>query len=241
VSEEVGAVSPGRIERVVLSVLRAYAPQSATRPVVTLSWARTAAGAIAAADGSPMAVSGPESLVLTHRLRALHAAILVGVQTVLSDDPLLSVRSVAGPQPRPVILDSRLRTPPRARLLGRADTAPWIFHGEGADAAAARALEQAGARLFAVGRDPTGLDLAAVCALLRGEGIVSLMVEGGARVLASFLASGLADQAVVTTSPSTTGGIRGPDLPVFAASEGERYGDDTVLWGRLAATPYREQ
>jgi riboflavin biosynthesis pyrimidine reductase len=117
----------------VLSVLAAGG--TAGLPVVTLAWARTSSGAIAAADGSRTAVSGSESLLLTHRLRALHRAILVGIQTVLSDDPLLSVRLVEGSQPRPVVLDSRLRTPPRARLLTRPDMAPWIFHAGNGDPA----------------------------------------------------------------------------------------------------------
>jgi len=96
-------------------------------PLVTVSWAQSANGAIAAADGSPVALSGPESLRLTHRLRALHGAIMVGIETVIADDPLLSVRLAEGPQPQPVILDSRLRFPPGARLLSRADRKPWIF------------------------------------------------------------------------------------------------------------------
>jgi GTP cyclohydrolase II len=199
-------------------------------PVVTLSWACTATGAIAAPDGSRTAVSGDESLVLTHRLRAMHAAILVGIQTVLSDDPLLSVRLVEGPQPRPVVLDSRLRTPARARLLSRPDTAPWIFHA-GSAGAAGEELLRAGARLFAVGCTAEGLDLREVLAVLSAQGIGSVMVEGGARVLAAFLTAGLAAQAVVTTSPSRMDGIRGPSIPHFATTMRERYGKDIVLWG----------
>ncbi|MGA2480849.1 MAG: RibD family protein [Spirochaetia bacterium] len=223
----------GRIETAVLSVLRAQA--GGTLPVVTLSWARTAAGAIAAADGVRTAVSGSESLVLTHRLRAMHGAILVGVQTVLSDNPLLSVRLVDGKQPRPIVLDSRLRTPAAARLLSRADMVPWIFHAENAQdtQSAAEQLERAGARLFTVPCGPWGLELAAVLAGIRAEGIDSLMVEGGARVLESFIASALAAQAVITTSPSRMEGIPGPAIPPFIVRESERYGADTVLWGKF--------
>jgi riboflavin-specific deaminase-like protein len=226
----VSSPGTGRIEAAVLSVLRARAAEAP--PAVTLSWARTAAGAIAAPDGARTAVSGSESLALTHRLRSMHGAILVGIQTVLSDNPLLSVRLVDGPQPRPIVLDSRLRLPASARLLSRSDMMPWIFHVEGAEAASTE-LERAGARLFAVPRGPGGLDLAAVLAVLRGQGIASLMVEGGARVLQSFIAAALASQAVITTSPSLLEGIPGPGIPQFVATEKEPYGQDTVLWGRF--------
>ena len=216
-----------------LSVLRAQ--EAEALPVVTLSWARTAAGAIAAPGGARTAVSGSESLLLTHRLRAMHAGILVGIQTLLSDNPLLSVRLVDGPQPRPIVLDSRLRIPASARLLSRADMLPWIFHAEGSEGAGAASaeLERAGARLFAVPCGPGGLDLRAVLAVLRGQGIASVMVEGGARVLQSFIAAALASQAVITTSPSLLEGILGPDIPQFVATEKEPYGQDTVLWGRF--------
>ena len=229
--EEVSPEGTGSIENAVLSVLRAAGTEG--RPVVTLSWARTATGAIAAANGSRTAVSGDESLVLTHRLRAMHAAILVGIQTVLSDDPLLSVRLVEGPQPRPVVLDSRLRTPPRGQLLSRPDTAPWIFHA-GSAGPAGEELRRAGARLFAVGCGAHGLDLQEVLATLRAEGIPSVMVEGGARVLEAFLFAGLAAQAVITTSPSRMDGIRGPGVPHFATTLVERYGGDIVLWGSFS-------
>ncbi|MGD0728308.1 MAG: dihydrofolate reductase family protein, partial [Spirochaetia bacterium] len=84
----------GRIEQETLRVLREA--RRGSLPVVTVSWARSVTGAIAAADGARTPLSGPESLLLTHRLRAMHEAILVGIQTVLSDDPLLSVRLVEG-------------------------------------------------------------------------------------------------------------------------------------------------
>ena len=216
-----------------LSVLRAQ--EAEALPVVTLSWARTAAGAIAAPGGARTAVSGSESLLLTHRLRAMHAGILVGIQTLLSDNSLLSVRLVDGPQPRPIVLDSRLRIPASARLLSRADILPWIFHAEGSEGAGAASteLERAGARLFAVPCGTGGLDLRAVLAVLRGQGIASVMVEGGARVLQSFIAAALASQAVITTSPSLLEGIPGPDTPQFVATEKEPYGQDMVLWGRF--------
>jgi GTP cyclohydrolase II len=224
----------GRIAQETLRVLRA-AP-SDSLPVVTVSWARSVTGAIAAADGARTPLSGPESLRLTHRLRAMHDAILVGIQTVLSDDPLLSVRLVDGAQPQPVILDSRLRFPPGARLLSRTDRKPWIFHLEGAETAArGPVLVRGGARLFPVPRGKGGLDLRHVLAALLSEGIRSLMVEGGARVLDSFISQGLASQAVITVSPMIIEGIPGPRMPETPHSLRERCGSDELVWVEFRA------
>lgn len=225
-----------RIEQEVLRVLQGTSRGEG--PAVTLSWARSVTGAIAAADGARTALSGPESLLLIHRLRAMHEAILVGIQTVLSDDPLLSVRLVQGAQPQPVVLDSRLRFPPDAQLLSRADRKPWIFHSEDEGSPAtgeqgsvsALTLERKGARLFSVHRSDRGLDLHQVLAALLAEGIHSLMVEGGARVLESFMSQGLASQAVITVSPLRIEGIQGPRMPGTGISLRERYGIDEVVW-----------
>jgi GTP cyclohydrolase II len=214
----------------VREVLSLLAGEPAALPVVTLSWARSSAGAIAGPDGAPAALSGPESLRLTHRLRTLHDAILVGIRTVLADDPLLSSRLVEGRQPQPVVLDSRLRFPLTARLLARADRKPWIFCGD-APMPAEDALVARGARVFHVASVGGSLDLREVLAVLRSQGIASVMVEGGARVLAAFLGAGLVSQIVVTTSPSTLVGVPGPELPRCARSLEERWGSDTVTWG----------
>jgi riboflavin-specific deaminase-like protein len=201
-------------------------------PLVTVSWAQSASGAIARADGTPVALSGPESLLVTHHLRALHDAILVGIGTVIADNPLLSVRLVEGHQPRTVILDSNLRFPADARLLAREDMKPWIFHAQDTPPGdAGRELQKRGARLFPVPRSGAGLDLRAVLRALAAQGISSVMVEGGARVLRSFLASGCAAQAVVTVSPAAIDGVPGPGVPSFRFSVQERHGNDTVTWG----------
>jgi riboflavin-specific deaminase-like protein len=225
-----------RILREALAVLHAH---SGPLPVVTVTWAQSACGAIASADGRPLLLSGPESMLLTHRLRAAHDAILVGIQTVIADDPLLSVRlppePPPHPQPQPVVLDSRLRFPVSARLLARDDRKPWIFTCSDAEASNQKAttLERRGARIFRVRRGPGGLDLYPVLQALAAEGIGSLMVEGGARVLRAFIAAGFADQVVLTTSPSLATGLQGPDLPGIVQSVTERLGADSVTWGTL--------
>jgi 3,4-dihydroxy 2-butanone 4-phosphate synthase/GTP cyclohydrolase II len=221
------------IEKAVRECLR---EQGLTRPVVTVTWAQSARGAIAGPGGTPAALSGAESLAMTHRLRAMHDAILVGIRTILSDDPLLSVRLAEGPQPQPVVLDTRLRFPDGARLLGRADRKPWIFHAGGSARTAAR-LESRGAVLFSVSRGPGGLDLAEVLDRLRGVGVGSLLVEGGAQVLRSFLSQGFAAQLVVTESLVRVEGLAGPVVPSLSTPITARVGADTVTWGRLESGP----
>lgn len=199
-------------------------------PVITLSWAQTLNAAIAGEKGKPLGISGRESSIMTHALRSLHDGILVGIGTVLSDDPLLTVRLVQGSQPRPIVLDSRLRTPPGARLMTRPDARPWIFHAD-AEGGGAAALSRAGACLTRVSREGGGLDLMEVCRALSAGGVRSVMVEGGAEVITSFLTAGLFSQVVITVSPVFVDGYLIPPAAVrFGETAWERVGEDAVLW-----------
>ena len=117
--------------------------QRTGRPLVTLSYAQSLDGSIADRPGRPLSLSGSQSMILTHGLRASHDAILVGIGTVLADNPRLNVRLVTGKSPQPVIVDSRLRFPPYANLL-RHGRAPWIVANEGADPERREALEAIG-------------------------------------------------------------------------------------------------
>ncbi|MDA8425906.1 MAG: RibD family protein [Treponema sp.] len=185
------------------------------RVSVTLSWAQGLDGSIAARRGQRTRISGEASLAATHRLRSEHDAILVGVGTVLSDDPRLDVRRAPGASPQPIILDAGLRTPLGSALVGRADQKPWIFAAASAAPERRAALEAAGCRIMSAGVDAAGrLDLAEVLAGLADSGIASLMVEGGGAVLVAFLESRLVDRIVVTLGPSLLGGYnpftRGP-------------------------------
>ena len=92
-------------------------PPKSQRPSVTLTYAQSLDGSITTQRGKPTAISGKESLLLTHQLRATHDAILVGIGTILADNPRLNVRLAVGPHPQPVILDSQLRFPLDAKLL----------------------------------------------------------------------------------------------------------------------------
>ena len=215
------------------------------RPFVTLSYAQSLDGCLTAQQGTATPISAPASLTMTHALRAAHSTILVGIETVLADDPALTVRLVAGDSPQPVIVDSHLRTPPDARLL-RGRGAPWIATtGQGAQSSRRRRLEEAGARILTLPADEEGrVGLAALLASLGAEGIGSLMVEGGARILTSFLEGGLADYAVITIAPVFLGGYQmiqpagaGDELraimPRLQNIEQVQLATDTVLWGEF--------
>ncbi len=177
------------------------------RPFVTLSYAQSLDGSIAARRGEQLLISGPEALTMTHRLRADHEAILVGIGTVLVDDPRLTVRLVNGQNPQPIVLDSRLQMPLTAALL-QGPNAPWIVTLEGASSERRTALSDAGAHVMTLPGDETGrIHLNALLAHLTELGIKRLMVEGGAAVISSFIKEGLVDRLVLTIAPSFVAGL----------------------------------
>ncbi len=213
------------------------------RPLVTLTYAQSLDGSIALRRGEPLALSGSESLRMTHRLRATHDAILVGIGTVLADDPSLTVRHVPGTSPQPVILDSRLRFPLDAKMMGNARL-PWIATTAAVDGVRADALRRAGARVLTLpSRGDGRVDLAALLQQLGRDGIRSLMVEGGAGVIAGFLASGLADLCVLTIVPVFVGGLNAvadlgigqtADFPRLTDVQTRMLGPDVIVWGCFA-------
>ena len=205
-----------------------------------MSYAQSLDGSLAAERGRPLRLSGEQSMALTHALRASHDAILVGSGTLLSDDPRLIAKNSPGPQPQPVVLDSSLRTPPTALVLAHPRRA-WIAACLPLDAARQAALEAAGARILALLPAPQGgVSLPALLQRLAQDGIHSLMVEGGARAVYSFLAEGLADQFIVTIAPIFVGGLPAVGQP-FPTGSFPRlvdtgsawYGPDLVVWGRF--------
>lgn len=215
------------------------------RPFVTISYAQSIDGSIATRQREPLALSSPASLALTHRLRAMHAAILVGIGTVLADNPRLTVRLVPGNSPLPVVLDSHFRTPPDCRLLQRP---PGQVLVAGLDRAASAGrpagLRQQGARIAACRAASDGrVELASLMRVLADHDIDSLMVEGGARVITSFLQARLADQLIVTIAPRFVGGlpvIDSESLPAaglppcsLAQTNCEMMQGDWVIWARF--------
>jgi 3,4-dihydroxy 2-butanone 4-phosphate synthase/GTP cyclohydrolase II len=207
------------------------------KPYITLSYAQTLDGTIGESNGSQLHISGPESLVVTHRLRAHHDAILVGIGTLLADDPQLTVRLAEGPNPQPVIVDSHLRTPLTARIWAH-PKAPWIATLD-TESAAAQRLRERGARLIQLPPTPDGhVDLSALFDHLGSVNMRSVMVEGGVAIIASLLRRQLAHAAVVTIAPRFLPGIRvnPPLLSTVADLQEPTYtqaGNDVVLWGEF--------
>jgi 3,4-dihydroxy 2-butanone 4-phosphate synthase/GTP cyclohydrolase II len=209
------------------------------QPFVTVSYAQSLDGSIAARPGRPMALSSPESLVLTHSLRATNDAILVGIGCVLADDPQLNVRLASGSNPRPIVIDSRLRLPPYARLLTNGSQAPWIFTSETADSDREKTLQSLGAKIFRVpSASDAKIDVVAVLKKLGALGITTLMVEGGAQIITSFLIARSVNQVVVTISPILVGGTRAVDalarfnpiqFPRLVNVSYEKMGNDLVV------------
>jgi 3,4-dihydroxy 2-butanone 4-phosphate synthase/GTP cyclohydrolase II len=220
------------------------------RPLVTLSYAQSLDGSLAARRGTPLRLSGEASMQLTHRLRAAHDAILVGIGTILADDPQLTVRLVDGAQPQPVILDSHLRLTPHARVF-QGTKSPWIaaLPVAGSEYQAAfnqAAIISAGARLLPCPPDADGhVSLPDLLSHLASLGISSLMVEGGAAVITAFLTARLADLLVLTVAPILVGGLHAPESLVADLSGSHTYwpkltnlgaeflGEDLILWGYL--------
>ncbi len=214
-------------------------------PLVTLSYAQSLDGSIAAVRGKPLALSGSASQHMTHRLRSVHDAILVGIGAVLADNPRLTVRLVEGNDPQPVILDSALRFPLEANLLKRIEKLPWIAATETANADRQTALEKAGARVFYFSPDAEGhVPLLPLLQRLAEEGVNSLMVEGGAGVISAFLSAGLVDQVVLTIAPCFVGGLHavafegkylppGLSFPRIIPIHVDKLEENIIIWGRI--------
>ncbi|HSA33468.1 MAG TPA: bifunctional diaminohydroxyphosphoribosylaminopyrimidine deaminase/5-amino-6-(5-phosphoribosylamino)uracil reductase RibD [bacterium] len=177
-----------------------YTTAKARRPWVTLKAATTADGFIAPPGGGRFAISSPEALVEGHRLRAGHMAIAVGAGTVNSDDPLLTVRLVEGPDPTLVIFSARLELKTDRKIL---DRAPIIFTTV-ADGGRIAPLAARGCRIetLAPGEGSIGRALKVLWEKYR---INSLLVEGGAALHASFLAEDLVDEMVRFIAPLRLG------------------------------------
>jgi GTP cyclohydrolase II len=179
------------------------------RPFVVLKYTQALDGRIAAAAGDRDQGSGEAETLVSHALRAACDAVLVGVGTVLADDPRLTVRAIPGRSPARVILDSRLRSPLAAAVF-EPDAPTFVMTGS--QVSHQRKRRALMARHIAIRDVPSasaGLDIAAVLQRLRSEGMRSVLVEGGARVLASVLAADLADRVIVSVSPQILG--RGAD------------------------------
>lgn len=226
---------------------------AAGRPFLHLKVAHTRSGHVTRGAGGERWITGPAARTAVHRLRRRHAAILVGVATVLADDPELTVRhwppanAGADPpwpevQPLRVVLDSALRIPPESRLARSAEPGRpvLVLCTAGADPAREAALVRPGLEVERIAAAPGGVDLGEAVARLAGREITGVLVEPGPTLAAALLSAGLADRWTAFVAPDARvgdgavalyapeGPVRRPDL---AAEEHTSHGDDTERTG----------
>lgn len=196
------------------------------RPLITLKLASTLDGRIATHGGESRWVTGAAARRVAHALRGRNDAILVGVGTVLTDDPDLTCR-IPGFRPTPlvrVVADSHLRMPLTARLVATARATPtWMLARPDADADRRRALTEAGVTVLAVppagGGAGLGVDLAAAAQVLGQRGLTRLLVEGGATLAAALLRADLVDRVAWFHAPSIMGADGWPAAQAFGVAD----------------------
>jgi diaminohydroxyphosphoribosylaminopyrimidine deaminase/5-amino-6-(5-phosphoribosylamino)uracil reductase len=191
---------------------------TARRPLVTLKLASTLDGRIATHGGESRWITGETARRMAHALRGRHDAVMVGVGTVLADDPDLTCR-IPGFRATPmvrVVADTHLRTRLTSRLLATAHAHPtWMLLRAGADPDRVRAFAELGVVLHEVPGGGAGIDLPAGLAALAEAGITRLLVEGGAKLAAALLRAGLVDRLAWFHAPGVMGGDGWPAAQAF--------------------------
>ncbi len=189
------------------------------RPLVTLKTATTLDGFIATRTGESRWITGEGARARGHLMRARHDAIMVGVGTVAADDPDLTCRlpGLAAASPIRIIADGRLRTPLTARLVRTARDHPtWIVTVPGTDKARLKALRECGLEVIEVPADAQGNPApGAALAALGQRGLTRVLVEGGGRLAASFLAENLVDRISWFRAPLVIGGDGRPAIGAY--------------------------
>jgi diaminohydroxyphosphoribosylaminopyrimidine deaminase/5-amino-6-(5-phosphoribosylamino)uracil reductase len=221
---------------------------TAQRPLVRLKTASTLDGKIATSTKESQWLTGESSRRAAHAMRGRHDAVLVGVGTVLTDDPELTCR-IEGFRSAPlirVVVDSHLRTPLLSKLVrGAAQHPLWLLHRDGADKLRQRALKEAGAKLIELPASSAGVDLPAAMRALAQAGLTRVLAEGGGTLAAGLLRAGLVDRLAWFHAPGIIGGDGWPaaqgfgvtrlaDMPRFVPVAQERYGDDMLTTYRSA-------
>ena len=193
-------------------------------PFVTLKAASTLDGKIATHSLDSKWITSEEARLDVHLLRSQHMAILVGVGTVVEDDPELTARIPNGRNPLRVVLDSTLRIPLDSKLVtdGIADT--WIFTSQQYDADKRKALEALGISIYETSSD-SQVDVMDVVRILGEKGISSLFIEGGGTINAAFLENGLIDKVVFYFAPKLVGG---KIAPTFIEGTGIEWMKDAI-------------
>lgn len=212
------AEEAGRLNEVYLKYIRTKLP------FVILKLAQTLDGKIATSDGRSMYITSFKSRRRVHQLRSGVDAVMVGVGTVLQDDPQLTVRHTKGETPLKIVLDSRGRTPLRAKVISSEGSAILMIASQ-ANQSWRGEMERMGAEIWEIPPDKEGrVDLREAMKIAGARGITSLMIEGGREVFTSALKAGIVDKLLVFISPKVMGeGMGGVgDLGVRELSSARR-------------------
>ena len=177
----------------------------ASEPFVILKLAATLDGKIATRRGEARWISSEASRRFVHRMRDQVDGVIVGVGTVLRDDPLLTARIQGARDPHRIILDSHLRTPEEARVIRGTPAKTTIVTTGNAPRKKIERLEKRGVHLLTCSAEGDRIDLRSLLRRLGTMGMTSVMVEGGSRVSGSFLDKGLVDKLVLFFSPKVIG------------------------------------
>lgn len=215
-------------------------------PYVILKSAVTLDGQTATSTGDSQWISNTVSREEVHRLRDRVDAIMVGIGTVLSDDPRLTTRLPGGRDPQRIVVDSHLRTPPEAALLHLDSTASTLIaHLAVAPQENRQHLVENGAELLEAAACDGHVDLHDLLEQLGRRGVQSILLEGGAQLNAAFLKAGLVDRMMVFVAPKVIGGSGGPGIfagagvACLADAVGleeirvSRFGDDVLIEGEV--------
>jgi len=211
---------------------------------VTIHYAQTLDGRIAARDGTSHWISCEESLQFAHQLRSQHDGVMVGVGTVLADDPRLTVRLVAGRSPARVIVDSTLRLPLSASVVSDGAARTIVATTVRADRAKTAVLMEREVEIVQVKADEDGrVDLVALLGELPRLGVSSVLIEGGHSLITSALRRRIVGRLIVCVAPKILGtGVdavgdigtsRLGDALVFSSLKTWQCGADLIVDGTL--------
>jgi diaminohydroxyphosphoribosylaminopyrimidine deaminase/5-amino-6-(5-phosphoribosylamino)uracil reductase len=212
-------------------------------PFVTAKFASSLDGRIATASGESRWITSETARLAAHRLRHINDAVLVGINTVLADDPELTTRIEGGRSPLRVVVDSRLRITDDAHVVRDAAGHTLVVTTAGAPRERINHLRGLGVEVETVEPGPTGVDLGAVLALLGARGMISVLIEGGATLLGSAFDAGVVDKVVAMVAPRIIGGraapgaVAGDGVAALAQAQllrevtVERAGPDLVITG----------
>ncbi len=214
-------------------------------PLITLKIAQTLDGKIAAADGSSKWITSGKSRQFVHKMRSQNDAVLVGIGTVLKDNPRLTVRLAKGPNPKRIVLDSTLKISLKTNLLsGPLVEKTIIATTSRASKEKISKIKGRGVTVWKIRSDSRArIDLSALCKKMGSAGITSVLIEGGSQIFSAFLQKKLVDKIAIFVAPKIFGeglsavhfnGIHSLDASIKLSDfEKRKIGDDVLLTGRL--------